>query len=127
MLTSFMNIPLTIGRAGTDGHYQDGKWVKATLATPFDILCSIQPFKRGTSQDILPEGIKASDALWVWTVTALNTVNQFNATTADTTDIDGREYTAFDVENWSRHPSLSLNHYKVLMVRSDKVRNGSLG
>lgn len=118
-------IPLVIKRPLEEGYYQGGKWFESVDGS-FDIRCSIQPFRLGNTQTVLPEGVTANDAVFVFTQTEIRTVNQFSLTEADTTEIDSREYVAFNVENWSRHSGLTPNHFKVVFIRKDKLTKGKL-
>ena len=118
---------LTITRDDGGGFYDAaGRWVEDATPTNFGIQCSIQPFKPGTGQKILPEGITASSAVKVYTQTALKTSEQIgNKELADTTVIDGLTYEAFFDENWSRF-GLSIDHHKVTFIRKDLPTGGSL-
>ena len=117
-------ISLTINRE-VAGHYNvAGEWVSGA-STPTDISCNIQPFRKGVSQSILPQGISASDVLVIYSRTEMKTANEFNNTRADTATIDGLTYEVMAVENQARN-SMSLNHYKAYWVRQDKLTNGGL-
>lgn len=118
---------LTITRDDGDGYWGvDGRWTEDTTPTTFDIQCSIQPFKLGKMQKVLPEGIEATDAVTVLTKTALKTSEQIGTKEqADTTVIDGFTFEAFFAENWNRF-GLSVDHYRVVFLRRDNPTNGSL-
>lgn len=124
-LLLFTQSTLTFNRDAGDGYWQGGKWIDSATTT-FDAQGNLQPYRMGDSQQTLPEGLKAEDVLIFRTQTAINTVNQFSFETADTTTIDGLEYIALNSANWNRFPSLSLNHYEVMLIRKDKAPNGSL-
>ena len=116
---------LTIKRDGGAGFWNDkGRWI-ADPTADFDIRCSIQPFKMGDNQFILPEGKTASDARVIRTTTSLKTADQFNKELADTTTISGFSYYAMAVEDWTLH-GLSTDHFKVLFIRDDQPTNGEL-
>lgn len=128
MLSLFKTSTITITRDDGGGFWDDkGRWVNdPTPPAPFDIQCSIQPFRLSDTQTILPEGKEAGDALIVYTTTSLKTVQQISTKeTADTTVIDGLSYEAFNVENWSRY-GLSTDHFKVIFIRDDQATNGNL-
>ena len=86
----------------------------------FDIECSIQPFRLGDRQLVLPEGTLAEDSRFVYTSAdnLLRTVSQFGKTLADTTVIDGRVYEAFNANDWTGF-GLRTDNYKVIFVRQD--------
>lgn len=116
---------LTISRDGGAGFWNDkGRWVSDPTAD-FTILCSIQPFKIGGNQLILPEGKTSSDARIIRTTTSLKTSDQFSKELADTTIISGVTYYAMAVEDWNLH-GLSTDHFKVLFIRDDQPTNGEL-
>ena len=118
-------LPLTLTRDSGGNWDTSGKWVLGATA-PIDIAASIQPFRNSNVQVILPEGITANDTLVVYTKSLVKVADQFNNTLADTTLIDGFTYVAFFVEDWARHTSMNLIHYKVIFVRQDKLTNGGL-
>jgi hypothetical protein len=116
---------LVIKRDGGSGFWDEkGRWV---TPTPVDITiqCSIQPFKMGANQLILPSGKTASDARIIRTTTSLNTSDQFSKELADTTTIEGQNYYAMAVENWNLS-GLSTDHFKALFIRDDQTTNGGL-
>lgn len=115
---------LTINRY-LPGYYQGGKWVQGGLDTPFDIECSIQPFKQGKERVLLPEGTTTNDVVIVYSKTLLNVADQWTDTDGDYTTIDGREYKCYTVENWLRYGLLADNA-KHLFVRRNLPTGGSL-
>ena len=117
---------LTITRDDGGGFWNDkGRWVEDTVPDVFDIKCSLQPFKAGDVQAILPEGKTATDARIVRTTTALRTSDQFSKKLADTTTIEGQTFFAMAAENWTGH-GLAPDHYKVTFLREDQDSGGSL-
>jgi hypothetical protein len=128
VLSLLRSSTITITRDDGGGFWDDkGRWTDdPTPPLPFDIQCSIQPFKLSDTQTVLPEGKQAEDALVVYTSTLLKTVMQISSKeTADTTVIDGLTYEAFNTENWSRF-GLTADHHKVVFVRHDQPTNGNL-
>lgn len=116
---------ITINRDDGGGFWDDeGRW-STTTPEVLTILCSIQPFKMGDNQFILPEGKSASDARIIRTTTSLKTSDQFSKKLADTTTIAGSTYYAMAVEDWNLH-GLSTDHFKVLFIRDDQPTNGEL-
>jgi hypothetical protein len=118
---------LTIKRDDGGGFWDDkGRWVVDPTPPPdFTIQCSIQPFKMGANQFILPEGKTTEDAQIIRTTTSLKTSDQFGKKLADTTIIKGRQHYAKAVEDWNQH-GLSTDHFKVLFIREDQPTNGGL-
>lgn len=116
--------PLTFNRTGAGYWDESGRWVEGGI-TPIATTGSLQPFKDGNKQTILPEGRRADEAYLYFTKTKINTANQFDDTNPDTVEIDGREYYALAVEDWSRH-GLASDHYKVTLLRKDQPSNGGL-
>lgn len=116
---------ITFKRNSGVGYYNtSGEWVEGAT-TDVPTVGNIQPYRAGTSQMTLPEGLKAEDALIYYTETPINTVSQFTKTLADQVDIDSRTYIAHNSENWARY-GLRCDHYKVLLVREDQNTNGGL-
>lgn len=125
-MTRIMNsIPLTITRDSGVGAYDiNGDWVDgATTEVP--IKCSIQPFQKGTTMQVLPSGVMSEDALVIFTTTSIKTINQFDFLAADRAVIDNLNYIASSVANWSRH-SLRTANYEVIFIREDKIPNGGV-
>jgi len=118
---------LTINGDDGGGFWNDkGRWVEdPTPPAALVIKCSIQPFKMGANQMILPEGKTTSDAKIVLTTTLLKTSDQFGKTLADTTVINGLRYYAKAVEDWTGH-GLRTDHFKILFIRDDQATGGSL-
>jgi hypothetical protein len=112
----------TVG-TGENGAYQvtritaalpgsDGRIIQPTSET-FPIIASEQPVT-GRDLQILPEGYMASESKNLFTTTALRTVNQDGAGSADYVTIDQHAYIAINVKRWSAFRGL---HYIVLVSR----------
>lgn len=86
---------------------------------------SLQPMDKGISKKILEEGIKAQDVKVFMTHVAIKTVNQFSMKQADYTFIDGIEYVAFNEADWNLLKGSQIAHYSIILVRRDKIPNGS--
>lgn len=115
----------TITRNTTAGTYNAaGEWVRGTTTT-LNVECNLQPYRRGTEQMTLPEGVRSEDVLIMYTKTPIRAVDQFDKTLADETTIKNREYVALMVEDWNLN-NLKLDHYKVYWVRKDLATNGTL-
>lgn len=107
------------------GNYDvSGKWVEGA-PTEYTIQCTLQPYREGKTTILLPAGAKAETTFVCFTEDDVKTTEQFDSTSADTTIIDGHEYVAMSVENWTK-TSLRLKHKKVLLVRRDIDTGGSL-
>lgn len=117
---------LTVTRDDGAGYYDtSGRWVESTTST-FDIQCSIQPFKQGATQIVLPEGKTENDARVIFTKTNLKTVNQLQGKTkADTVVISGDVYEAFMDENWDLY-NLRADHSRTIFIRQDQTTAGNL-
>lgn len=124
-MISLFKIPITIERDdGVGGYDAEGRWNDGTVS-PFDTKGSIQPFRSGNTQIVLPEGVRAEDALIIYTKDPTIVTNQFDKVQADKTTIDGRVYEAFMSENWNRH-GLTPDHFKTIFIREDLITNGKL-
>ena len=118
MISLLQTSSLNFERDGGSGYYNTaGDWVEGSTTT-VETKGSLQPFKQGDNQTILPEGITANDTRIYYTVTQLKTGSQYIKQDADYTVIDGLEYEVFAVEDWSRY-GLSVDHYKCILVRRD--------
>lgn len=116
--------PLTFKRP--TGDYFDETTRKSVRGAPVDVetIGNLQPYRNGTGQVVLPDGITQNDAIVYYTTTKLSSADQFTNTSADYTEIDGLEYQVFFAENWTR-TNLSLAHYKVILIRRDKLPEGT--
>ena len=123
-MLSLLRIPLTILRS-QGGEYDSNRNFVDKDPKSFCTMSSIQPYRKGKDQVVLPEGIRSEDVLVVWTKDELRVADQFKNLKADETTVDGREYVTFYVSNWNRH-GLSIDHYEAILVRKDKAPNGSL-
>lgn len=121
----FKQITLDFLRDSGEGYYQSGRWVEGS-STPFQAEGNLQPYDMGVSQMTLPEGLKSENVYIFRTKTSIQTVDQFTFETADTTVIDGLNFIALKSANWNKFPSMSLNHYEVMLTRKDKTPNGEL-
>jgi hypothetical protein len=121
MLSNIMTIPLTLLRdEGGSWDEESGKYIEGGT-TEVPIECSIQPFGLGEKKLLLPEGVKSTDALIIFTTTPIKNTDQHSNTNADKTVVKGHTYVAFNVENWSFH-GLESDHYKVLFLKDDVVK-----
>lgn len=76
---------------------------------------SFQPLD-GKDREVLPEGVRHSETLKVYTRTALRTADQYDGSQADEVLYDGRRFVVYHVE---RYPRL-LRHYKALLIRKQE-------
>jgi len=109
----------------TGGYYLKGDWVTSETPDDIPINCSIQPYRKGEHQVVMPEGVMSKDTLVFYTQNQVKTVNQFTFKEADRYIEGLLTYVAFDVANWGRH-LIRTAHYQVLFVREDKLPNGDL-
>lgn len=125
MISLFNETTLTITRDDGDGYYDDsGQWSEGSVST-FDVIGSLQPYREGSAQRTLPEGLKSYDSQVYFTQSLLRTVNEFGETKADTAVIDSLTYVALFAKNYSRS-GLIPSHYEVVFVKQDKLTNGGL-
>ncbi len=124
MISLLQKISITIDRDSGGSYDVEGRWTEGAT-TSFDTTGSIQPFRTGNTQTILPEGVRAEDALIIYTKDPIVVTNQFDKLQADKTTIDDRVYEAFMSENWNRH-GLTPDHFKTIFLREDQMPNGSL-
>lgn len=91
-----------------------GRTIKPT-ATTSTIRGSFQPLN-GKDRKALPEGVRTSETLKVYTKSAIRTADQHDGTPADEIDYNGRRFVAYTVEEW---PTLQ-DHYKALLIRKQE-------
>ena len=97
VISSF-GAPLTITRR-PPGEWVNGIWV---AATPVDVaagLASIQPV--GDRSVVLPEGVRAEDAVTVYAQVELRGVQDPEGYAADRFDYRGRTFEVQSVRDWS--------------------------
>jgi hypothetical protein len=113
-----IKIPLDVIRH--TGSYRDStngnRTVDKTPECVAGVLFSIQPFSKGSTQHVLPEGIMANDAQVLFSDVAIKQASQKTKLKADRVEIDDETYVAFKVANWSRHGSRA-DHYESLFIR----------
>lgn len=118
--------PLTFTRKSSAGYYDDsGEWVDGFDDEFIHIRCSLQPYKRGKSRLVLPEGIQTRDAFVVFTSSELRVADQLTGEVSDKTTINSQTYEVSDVEDWSFHSDLRSSHWQYLLIREDANANGS--
>lgn len=76
-----------------------GRVVPATASAPFATTGSMQPLS-GRDLQRLPEGDRATEQLWYFTTTRLQTAEVDTGQVADVVDVDGEAYEVQTVENW---------------------------
>ena len=85
--------PLTIYRVkkGTSYLDEDGNWIEGSGGDveEIPIKCSLQPYVNGNEQQELPDGIRATDARYVFTKTEILQADDREQIEADETEIDG--------------------------------------
>lgn len=98
----------------------DGLWSDGVEKT-FNVKGSLQPFS-GSTRNVLPEGVTSEDARVFYTKDKILTTNQLNNTQAYEATIDGFTFVVSGSGDWTGS-GLSLDHYKVVLVRKDKNEN----
>ena len=76
---------------------------------------SFQPLD-GKEREALPEGVRQSETMKVYTKTNLRTSDQNTNSPADEIEYDGRRFVVYQVDKW---PKL-LSHYKALLIRKQE-------
>ena len=84
--------------------------------TEEQIQGSFQPLN-GKEREALPEGVRSSETLKVYTGVDLRTADQHEGTPADEIEYDGRRFVVYQVDKW---PKL-LDHYKALLIRKQEI------
>lgn len=91
------------------GSFVDGDWVEGDYIA-FIIQASVQPLK-GEEMQMLPEGRRNSQAVYIYTKTKLNTVDEANP---DLLQAFGSDFEIYSVEPWQ---SNVINHYKCIGMK----------
>lgn len=98
------------------GSYVNGKYV-AGAANDISLTCSLQPME-GNETKILPEGVRESQTMKMYTVEEIRTSNQEAKTKADEIIIDGLEFEVYEVQKWTL-PSSPNAHYKSILFKKN--------
>lgn len=109
MSTQFRSA-FTINRTAA-GTMVKGKFVNSGAVTPVSILASVQPLQ-GKDVNLLPEGRKTSQAVWIYTDTQLIPLTA--TTNPDILLAFGSEFEVLTVEPWQ---SNVIPHYKCIGVK----------
>lgn len=89
-----------------------GKLVEGSTST-ITIQASVQPM-RGKDVDLLPEGRRTSQAVWIYTDTQLQLSNSTAFTNPDILVAFGSDFEVLSVEPWQ---SGVISHYKCMAVK----------
>lgn len=110
-------------RKGNGSYNSDGDWVPATEVSS-TIQCIVQPYRQGSKQFVLPEGIKSEDTRIIYTTFPLRNTNEFYKYNADILVIDGLRYEIQSVADYSKYVKSIINlHYQCLAVLETKAKN----
>ena len=82
----------------------------------FEALGCLQPMNNGTSTIPLPEGTTSRSLFVFYTEEEIRYADQYSGTLGDETNIGGRDYLAFDVQDWTSVRGSGLRHYKVYLA-----------
>ena len=99
---------------------------RVTLALPQNVYTegSLQGYREGAEQSVLPAGVQVSDARLYYTNNLLKTANDEDQTSADVTEIDGITFKAFAVGDWNKTTILKrVAHYRVILIRVAEGRD----
>lgn len=122
----FSTHTVTFTRQTGDGYHDEvsGDWVSVTDPS-FDATGSLQPYRSGYEQVILPEGVNDSDAKIFYTKTEIRTANKTAGTLADTATINSEEYEVFSSEDWTGFGS-AAGHYRGILILKKRVIAGGI-
>lgn len=76
---------------------------------------SFQPLS-GREREALPEGVRSSESLKVYTNEPLRTADQHDGVLADVVTYNGRDYRVVAVDRWP----VMLDHFKVTLQRTQE-------
>lgn len=109
-------------RTDSSGSYnEDGDWVSGTETTE-TIKCIVQPYRNGSSQFILPEGVKSEDTRVVYSKSDLRNTSEHYKYVADILIIDDLKYQVQQVSDYSKYiKSITNLHYQCLAVQVSKA------
>lgn len=96
--------------------------VTVSPPTTFVIKCNWQPLanvQKGEMASILPEGVKITDVLNLWSTSELYVDDEVAQTVADEITIEGRVYKVHQARNWNRYLP-RIKHYEYMLVRKEK-------
>lgn len=115
------DITLTFTRPSGSQAYDDEGDVVEGAVTTFPATGSLQPFRLGDTQDVLPEGKKAEDFRRFYTRTPLRNADPTAQTSADICVINGEVFEVFDNGDWATTTILTnLSHYKAILVKREE-------
>ena len=118
----------------TDGNFIGGVWVSGEATTTYEELQGIsEPYTKGESSVILPEGVRNSESFFLYTEEDLFVHNDLDGT-ARTADIvylqdpevvsTAKPYVVFDKEAWRKNTGFTLlseDYGLYLLIRQDKL------
>lgn len=114
--------PYTFLRPPTESLSPSGRPIDHTIldCTEIETKGSLQPYRRGATTIVEPEGIKTRSILIYYTASKLNTVEEGLDIEADFLLLNGRKYKVFDVADNSLTSTLiSMAHYEYLLVMEE--------
>lgn len=89
-----------------------------SLPSEFPAAGSLQTYREGAEQDVLPEGKSSKDAKMFYTGTLLRTSNQDKGTPADETTWNGYVYEVFDAgDNATTTILKGVAHYRAILIK----------
>ncbi len=107
----------TISRK-TPGQYVTGIWVDGAGVSTFLTRLVVQPTS-GKSLQILPEGKRAKETLWVASTVELIVASQANGQNGDRFAYDGRNWEIQNRQNWTPGAPLPHLEYFAQLVEQD--------
>lgn len=119
--------PLTFKRSSIGGvvNEETGEFEEGFEDTFIHTRGSLQPYRKGKTRLVLPDGILSKDAYIYFTQSELKSTDHIESSDGDKCTIKGSEYIVADLEDWSFHDDLRTCHYQYLLVRRDFDANGN--
>lgn len=122
MLRYRTNLTVYRIKKGTSYLSEDGDWIEGTGSDveEIPIKCSLQPYVNGNEQRDLPDGIRATDARYIFTKTEILQADDRTQIAADEVEIDGVRYECDRVKPFVGF-GLITDHYECVFIRKDKL------
>ncbi|QYA57329.1 hypothetical protein ZYZZX_114 [Hafnia phage vB_HpaM_Zyzzx] len=116
---------LTVRRRLDEGYYNDeGRWVSSDDYAEETIKGNLQPYVKGNIKNdmqlVLPNGVRTTDTMILYTTAELVICNDRNWTEADLVMVKGTEYEVYSVMDWTEQLA-HTSHYEYLLIRRDKM------
>ncbi len=114
--------PYTFLRPPTESLSPSGRPIDPDVldCTEIPTTGSLQPYSRGATTILYPDGIKTRSIFIYYTDSQLNAVQEARDTEADFLILNGRKYVVFDVaDNTLANTLVAMRHYEYLLVMEE--------